>query len=422
MAELLRSQDEAAVHTPEVGRAHTGLLPERASVYVPGRSWSGRPIPIVIAGGSTGRTTATSGRRIGPTSRRSRVLELLQPRPTVKSVVQQMRPSRPALSPPRRWRCAVSDLCGVCRRGLRKESRADPTLYPCAFCQRSRPVSNHWPAGRVCKPCTARARTYPTICAACGQSAVLIGLGDVSNRVCGPCVGATIDYRCRACGQPGVHADGRCSRCGTAEFLDGSLRGPDGQLPIQLDALPTGRQVNYVREILVRTAILVPRNEYLEGIEPWLDEHLAEQPIEITPHWSATTPSGTCFTVLAVTDDLSARSAQPASDVACASHWNLVCLDSRRRITTGVSAPAERPAPPSVFIDETIRLEQLHRGLHDDDIDVDIRAGGALILLYGIPTMRVLELRRDQLRATSGETFLVMRDHELLLPNNSPTC
>jgi hypothetical protein len=30
--------------------------------------------------------------------------------------------------------------------------------------------------------------------------------------------------------------------------------------------------------------------------------------------------------------------------------------------------------------------------------------------------MRVLELRRDQLRVRRGDTFLVLRDHELLLP------
>jgi hypothetical protein len=314
-------------------------------------------------------------------------------------------------------------------------------------------------------------------------------------RACGPCVGATIDYRCRACGQPGVHADGRCSRCITAELLDGALRGPDGQLPIQLlplrdalggapdprsvavwlassaaadllrtltrggepithqalDALPTGRQVNYVREILVRTAILAPRNEYLEGIEPWLDEHLADQPIDHTrivrnyAVWyllhrarrdrRSLGKAGAArirrrvrvaLEFLAWLDSrrrpLSALDQGDVDTWLAAGNWRrreirpFLRWTTQRRITTGVSAPAERPAPPSVFIDETIHLEQLHRCLHDDDIDVDIRAGGALILLYGIPTMRVLELRRDQLRARSGETFLVLRDHELLLP------
>ncbi|WP_284235593.1 hypothetical protein [Mycobacterium antarcticum] len=89
---------------------------------------------------------------------------------------------------------------------------------------------------------------------------------------------------------------------------------------------------------------------------------------------------------------------------------------TQRRITTGVSAPAEIPGTPSVFIDEATHLEQLHRCLHDDGIDVDLRAAGALILLYGIPTMKVLELRQNQLHAKSGDTFLVLKDHELLLP------
>jgi hypothetical protein len=34
-----------------------------------------------------------------------------------------------------------------------------------------------------------------------------------------------------------------------------------------------------------------------------------------------------------------------------------------------------------VFVDEAAHLDQLHRCLDDDTIDIDLRAGGALILL-----------------------------------------
>lgn len=338
-------------------------------------------------------------------------------------------------------------------------------------------------------------KTYPAICASCRQSAVLIGLDDDGNRVCGPCVGAAIDYRCRACGQPGVHADGRCSRCVTAELLDDALQGPNGRAPLQLlplrdalgaapdppsvavwlagsaaanllrtlaregepithvalDALPPGRQVNYIREILVRTMILVPRNEHLEGIEPWLDTHLAGQPVghaRVVRNYAVwyllhrarrdRRPFGkagaarirrrvrVALEFLAWLDDkgrpLSALDQSDVDSWLAAGDWRhrevrpFLRWTTQRRITTGVSAPAERPVPPSVFIDETAHLEQLHRCLHDDDIDDDLRAAGALILLYGIPTMKVLALRRNQLRVRSSNTFLVLRDHELLLP------
>ncbi|ARV80668.1 hypothetical protein MOKP4_48400 [Mycobacterium avium subsp. hominissuis] len=92
-------------------------------------------------------------------------------------------------------------------------------------------------------------------------------------------------------------------------------------------------------------------------------------------------------------------------------HWT-----TQRRITHGASAPANRPSPPSVFIDEATHLEQLRRCLNDNTIDIDVRASGALILLYGITTMRVLGLRQNQIHTQDGHTYLTLRDHEMVLP------
>lgn len=398
-------------------------------------------------------------------------------------------------------------VCGMCRRALRngvqKASKptAPPTPRPpavaptCVLCQRQRPITNQWPAGPVCKVCAKRARSYPLPCATCEQSAVLIGLNDHGERICGPCAGASLDYRCRDCDKPGVHANGRCSRCVTIHLLDAALRGPAGYIPQQLrpladalaaapdprsvavwlarsdaahllrtlagrgeavthdllDQLPPGRQVNYVREILVRTAVLPPRNERLERIKPWLDHHLAHQPADhamLVRNYAvwyllhrarrSQRPLVTAGaarirrrvrvaleflawcdgreTCLADVDQGEVNAWLATGDwrrteVRPFLHWT-----TQRRMTSDVSAPAPRPAPPSVFIDEATHLEQLHRCLHDDGIDVDLRAAGALILLYGIATWRVLDLRQDQLRTRDGATFLVLRDHELLLP------
>jgi hypothetical protein len=92
-------------------------------------------------------------------------------------------------------------------------------------------------------------------------------------------------------------------------------------------------------------------------------------------------------------------------------HWT-----SQRRITDGMSAPANRPGQPSIFIDDADHLEQLHRCLNDDTIDTDLRAGGALILLYAISTTRVLAVRRNQLAIRDAETYLTLGGHEMVLP------
>lgn len=398
-------------------------------------------------------------------------------------------------------------ICGICRRALRNDvqkastrtalpASRPPRVAPiCVFCRRQRPIMNRWPAGPVCKVCAKRARSYPGICGTCQQSAVLIGLNDHGGRICGPCAGASLDYRCRNCGQAGMHANGRCSRCVTAQLLDAALGGHDGQIPDQLrpladalaaapdprsvavwlarsdaarllrtlaecgetvthdllDALPPGRQVNYIREILVRTSVLPMRNERLERLEPWLDRYLADQPADHTLmvrnyavwyllHRARRSPRplvtagaarirrrvrvalefltwcdarGRSLTDIdqGDVDTWLATGDWRRPEVRPFLHWT-----TQRRITGAVSAPAPKPAPPSVFIDEATHLEQLHRCLHDDGIDVDLRAAGALILLYGIATWRVLNLRRNQVHTRDGETFLVLRDHELLLP------
>ncbi len=389
-------------------------------------------------------------------------------------------------------------LCSTCRAittATYTGIRSSHSKSTCAFCQQRRKVGRHWPAGPVCTPCVHRAKMYPSQCASCGRQAVLIGFDPNGRRVCGPCCGCKLDYRCTTCGQPGIRAHNQCSRCHTAELLHNAMAGPDGAIPAQLkpladalanandprsvaiwlgksaaaelltnlastgttithdalDQLRPGRHVNYVREILVRTEILPPRNEYLERIEPWLDRYLANhatEPAQLVRSYAI-------WYLL----HRARRAKQPLSNSGAARIRRQVCvasefltwLDTRRRtlatinqadidtwladgtwrhreirpflhwttqrrITHGASAPAGHPSPPAVFIEEAAHLEQLHRCLNDDTIDIDLRAGGALILLYGITTSRVLRLRQNQIHAKDGHSYLTLRDHYMVLP------
>lgn len=389
-------------------------------------------------------------------------------------------------------------LCGTCR-GITTTTycgiRSPDSASTCALCRQRRVVGRHWPAGPVCKPCYRMAKMYPSPCAACGQQAVLIGFDPGGRRICGPCSGSTLDYRCADCGQPGVRAHNRCSRCHTVELLHTALTGPDGEIPAQLkpladalanandprsvavwlgksaaaellmhlagtgqtithyalDQLPPGRHVNYIREILVRTAILTPRNEYLDRIEPWLDRHLANYP---TDHAQLVRSYAIWYLL-----HRARRAKQPLSNPGAARIRRQVCValeflawletrgrtpatidqgdidnwlahgtwrhreirpflhwTTQRRITRATSTPAARPGRPSVFIEEAAHLEQLHRCLNDDTIDIDVRAGGAIILLYGITTTRVLRLRHNQIHTEDGRSYLTLRDHDMELP------
>ncbi|CDO10463.1 hypothetical protein C1S82_01545 [Mycolicibacterium cosmeticum] len=389
-------------------------------------------------------------------------------------------------------------LCGAChgvRTGTYRGRRSSTPSSPCAFCHRERAVANHWPAGPICPPCSKKAKSYPQPCAECRDVAVLIGLDESGGRICGPCVGTTLDYRCRECAQPGVQVDGRCSRCVTADLLADALRGPSGSVPgslqpllealraapdprsvavwlngstaadllrdlastgepvthAALDAQAPGRHVNYIREILVRTEILPPRNDELGRLGPWLERHLADQPhhharvVRNYAEWCLLhrirrarrplTKSGAArfrFRVCVAMEFLAwiedrGRTIDTVDqgDVdrwLAHGNWRqreirpFLQWTAQRRLTRGISASAIRPRPPSIFIEESVNLEQLQRCLTDEAIDVDLRAAGALILLYGISTTRVLALRHNQFRVIDGATYLVLKDHELFLP------
>jgi hypothetical protein len=218
-----------------------------------------------------------------------------------------------------------------------------------------------------------------------------------------------------------------------------------------LDLLSPSRPADYIREILVRTAILEPRNEYLERLGPWVDHYLTDVPdnqarvLRAYAHWyllhrarrrkgKLPRSSGHRIhtrirvahdfltwieaqrnTLATVPQDLVdnwlANGTTQRHEIRQFLHWA-----NQRGLTTGVSAPALKPAQPTVFLDEEEQLEQLHRCLTDDTIGIELRAGGALMLLYGLNLTRVVAITHDQIRERSGDTYLSLADHELLLP------
>lgn len=393
-------------------------------------------------------------------------------------------------------------LCGDCRKtllGLPSRLGTPRTRLgerECAFCHRLRRSCRTWPGGPVCPPCSSRAMRYPSDCAECGEKAVLIGMDSNGGRICGPCSGSTLDFRCTECGGAGIRSGGLCSRCYTANQLRDAFAGPDGEVFDQLkplvkalsdaddprsvavwlsksaaawklrelasagteithatlDELPASASLNYIREILVRTRILEIRNEPLERIEPWLQQILLNYPgehariVRSYGMWYlvhrarrskrrlGTSGAGRIRTRIRVAleflewlkdrgrdldtmdqadvDTWLAQGGSRRKDIRQFLHWT-----ASRHLTSEVSAPAVKPAPPSTFVEEAEQLDRLNRCLNDDTLDTDVRAAGALILLFGMMTVRVLALRKDQVVARDGNHYLKLSAHELILPS-----
>jgi hypothetical protein len=75
----------------------------------------------------------------------------------------------------------------------------------------------------------------------------------------------------------------------------------------------------------------------------------------------------------------------------------------RRRLTTRLTLPYEPRQDPDIVVSEDERWELLSRCLHDTALPIDIRAAGALILLYGLPLTKIVELTSDHLHPQKDE-------------------
>jgi hypothetical protein len=65
---------------------------------------------------------------------------------------------------------------------------------------------------------------------------------------------------------------------------------------------------------------------------------------------------------------------------------------------------------------EQNRWSTVSRCLKDTTMPTDVRAAGALLLFYGLPATRIVELRRDQLVEHDGRLHLVIGQHRAVIP------
>lgn len=90
---------------------------------------------------------------------------------------------------------------------------------------------------------------------------------------------------------------------------------------------------------------------------------------------------------------------------------------AQRLAPPGTTIPARSPGQPKTYASMDDYERQLHRCLHDDQLAVDLRVAGALVLLYGMRMTEILNLRREQLVVVDGEDHLqISRSNALLLP------
>jgi hypothetical protein len=221
-----------------------------------------------------------------------------------------------------------------------------------------------------------------------------------------------------------------------------------------LDELPPDRKLHYIRQIMVQTGVLPERHEDLERLPSWLDHHLAGKPAGhaslIRPflHWFLLRRARSraavrrfpasagrdlrrrilvALDLLAWLDEqeltlgelrqddvdrwLEAGGSQTRNLVRYFLKWT-----AERGLTRKLTVPLIPRQEPAGLLGDDERWQLLQRCLTDEAMPVDVRAAGALTLLFGLPSERIRNLTADQLTQNEQHTCLAAGRHPILLP------
>lgn len=367
----------------------------------------------------------------------------------------------------------------------------------CCRCGQLRPVNARWPAGPVCHTCYERALTTPRPCRRCGRRGVLTGTDSGGSAICATCAGSHQTYDCLDCGQAcRPYAGGRCARRVLAErvhdllkvndhpqYLDlaAALTGADNPRVVirwlngtsggilaalvstgqplthaTIDALPNGSAVRYLRDLLITTAVLPERDDYIERVAAWIDRVLVDRP---THHITVLRPYA-WWDVMTRARRRHRQRQRPSTSATsqylrqkiCIAADFLTWLDEhttsleqltqtdlelyltgrngtsvrlqgfiawlrRRRLIGDVTMPRRTSAAQPAPIPEHELWQQLQRCLNQaEQIPLHIRVVATLLLLYGNPVTHTVALTSDDLQQHGDRCYLTLADRPVLLP------
>lgn len=243
-------------------------------------------------------------------------------------------------------------------------------------------------------------------------------------------------------------------RSEAAQLLRNLARREEAVTHDYLDTLPQNRAEMFLRALLIDASVLPARNDDLERIRPWLETFLADQPdhharlIRPFAHWFVLrrarraaarrryqATAGYHLRVkirvahefLAWLDTLQLDLAE--LDQATVDRWltqgtsqareirSFLAWARSHRLTKELRVPFPPRSQPEAMLNEQDRWQLLERSLHDTSVPLDTRAAAALVLLYGLPLIRVRSLTPDHLEQhDDGRSHLLIGAHLLLLP------
>jgi len=400
-------------------------------------------------------------------------------------------------------------VCSVC--GRRRECNFAATSHPlcpsctpkavaaCAHCGQVRQPQARWPEGPVCDPCYTAALRRRGQCASCGQQRRLVAPPGPQAATCADCAGRPAICTCAECGiEDKLYEKGRCARCSLHRRATALLSAGTGNVPGQLaavleaicsarnprtalnwlrkgagaailadlaagriaathqalDAHPRPRAAGYLRQVLVASEVLAPRDEELARAEQWLAGLLAaitdpgqRRLVHAFATWqvmrrlrkssAAARPSPRTYT---------ARARKTISTAARFLAWlgqrgttlgECGQADIDDWITTAGASAAdagdflawaarhghcsklEIPRPErrtGTAISDTSRWDLADRLLRDDSIPLTDRVAGCLVLLFGQNMTHVAALQTSQVSSRDDGVHIRLGRHDIPVP------
>ncbi|MCX4597696.1 hypothetical protein OG819_51570 [Streptomyces sp. NBC_01549] len=81
-----------------------------------------------------------------------------------------------------------------------------------------------------------------------------------------------------------------------------------------------------------------------------------------------------------------------------------------------INVASRTSGDPENFHSEEEQVVLLKRCVRDADLPLDVRATGALVLLYGVPVSRIVQLTREHVEERSNGTYIALGTHPVLMP------
>ncbi|MFE3227905.1 XRE family transcriptional regulator [Nocardia sp. NPDC059228] len=221
----------------------------------------------------------------------------------------------------------------------------------------------------------------------------------------------------------------------------------------RLDELPQDTSTRRIRDLLITAGILQPRMENLAQIQLWAERTLTGLPgqqqhiLRAYAEWHVLrrarrrarkgrygdgSASGDRARIRVAIDFLSWLEAidtpMAALTQAHIDEWfdtnptragkivGFLEWAKARHLIADLYIPKRKSALPQRFQDFDTQQQQLRRCLIDDTLPLDVRVVGALVRLYALPLVRIVELTTDRFHRDSTDAYLTIDRNPVLLP------